>query len=114
MKIIASSSLLRTLQWYMGDVISILEFNPLDEVIQLGGSKVERTIKRRLDQELLEFVERRIKRNDDKVRRNMEAEEPISVVAQTRIEVVDVGRDQVEDDGNGDLEKELMAHEEPF
>ena len=101
---------------YTGDVIPILEFDPLDEVIQLGTSKVERTIKRRLSQELLEFVERRSDHNDDRVRENMRAEEPISVVEeeQARIEVADVGRDQEEDDGNGDLELELMAQEELF
>ena len=101
---------------YTGDVIPILEFDPLDEVIQLGTSKVERTIKRRLNQELLEFVERRSDPNDDRVRENMRAEEPISVVEeeQARVEVADVGRDQEEDDGNGDLELELMAQEELF
>ena len=97
-------------------MIPILEFDPLDEVIQLGTSKVERTIKRRLNQELLEFVERISDPNDDRVRENMRAEEPISVVEeeQASIEVADVGRDQEEDDGNGDLELELMAQEELF
>ena len=46
----------------------------------------------------------------------MRAEEPISVVEeeQARVEVADVGRNQEEDDGNGDLELELMAQEELF
>ena len=46
----------------------------------------------------------------------MGAEEPISVVevAQTRIEVADVGRDQEEDDGNRNLKWELMARDELF
>jgi len=98
---------------YTENVIPILEFDPLDEVIQLGRSKVERTIKSRLDQELLNFVERRSDRNDDRVRENMGADKPISVVEEVQAEMADVGRDQ-EDDGNGDLELELMAEEELF
>ena len=98
----------------MEDVIPILEFDPLDEVFQLGSSMVGKAIKRRLDQELLEFVERRIVRNDERARKNMGAEEPISVVEQTRIEVEDVWRDQEEDDSNGDFELELMAKDELF
>ena len=83
-----------------GERIPEIDFEPLEKLIQ--WSCEERTVKRLLDQELNELAERRGETVEADISKNLEAEAPQTTSYEVR------RYEEENDDGNDELEKELL------